>query len=164
MGVLTNIIQAEVETKKTTLEGKILTRPMLLYGDAENLTYAADVDIGETGRDPNTGNEVVMPLKNVPIAAGNRELIYAEAGAAVTLERSESGRFEIVGFAKRGPGTYTRVCLNLETGFVSEVEHIGIDSRPLTYEEIGTLAAQGYGSLPYGSVGIFRGDALIEIR
>lgn len=164
MGILTHIIEATVDTKATRLEGKILTRPMLLYGDAHSLTYAVDVDIGQTGRDPRTGEEAVLPLKNVPISKGNREVIYAEAGAAVTLERSESGRFEITGFAKRAPGTYIRVCLDLETGFIGEPEHIGIGSRPLSYEELGSLGLQGYGTLAYGVIGLFRGDTLLEIR
>lgn len=163
MPILTNIVQAQIEDHKTRIEGRILTRPALLYGDATQLTYAADVDIGQTGTDPNTHEEVVLPLKNVPIAPGNRNLIYADVGAAVTLERSASGRYEIVGFAKRAPGTYIRVCVDLETGALGPVQSIGISSRPLTYEELSTLGP-GYGTTPYGAIGLFRGTTLVEIK
>jgi hypothetical protein len=163
MPILTNIIQAQISSHTTRIEGKILTRPELLYGDATQLTYAADVDIGQTGRDPNTGEEAVLPLKNIPIAPGNRDLIYADVGAAITLERSASGRYEIIGFAKRAPGTYTRVCVDLATGALGPQESIGLSSRPLTYEELSTLGA-GYGTTPYGAIGLFRGATLLEIK
>lgn len=151
MGLLTYITQAEIRDAANELNGKILTRPALLVTDGENLIYAVDVDIGQKA-----------PLKNVPIARGNFDLLYADAGNACRVRRSASGQYEVVGFSKELPGTYTRIPIDLDYLTLGAVEDITISARPLTYGDIEDYG--GYGMVPYGAVAIFRGSTLLELR
>lgn len=151
MSILTYIAQAEIRDAADELDGKILTRPALLVTDGENLLYAVDVDIGQK-----------VPLKNVPIARGNFNLLYADAGNACRLRRSASGQYEVVGFSKEQPGTYTRIPISLDDLTLGPVEDITISARPLQYGELADFG--GYGMAPYGAVAVFRGNTLLEIR
>lgn len=176
MSILVNITQAEIRDAAKEIDGKVLTRPALLVSDGTALIYAVDVDIGQK-----------HPLKNVPIARANRNLAYAEVGAAVRLRRSESGRYEVVGFSKEQPGTYIRVPVSIPfLPFGNAGVPTGIDpatepsttlgggivlgtpvdntltGRPLTYEELSVYGV--YGMIPYGAIGIFKGGVLQEIR
>jgi hypothetical protein len=81
-GLLVDLMGAQIRDDIQTLQGEVLTRPALLATDGTNLTYACDVRI--QGMD--------LPLQNVRIAAGNRELIYADVQSAVTLTRTPEGR------------------------------------------------------------------------
>lgn len=160
--------QAVVDASQREIDGKVLTRPTLLVSDGLSLTYGCDIDIGQKALD-DAGNEVVSPLRNVPIANGVQELLYADVGAAVRLRRSDSGRWEITGYTKRAPGTYTRVPVTVPTPGIAPVPYvlgsvvsIGISARMLTYEELAEFGA--YGSIPYGAIGLFRDDTLLEIR
>lgn len=152
MSMLTYITQAEIRNAAKELDGKVLTRPALLVTDGLAMVYAVDVDIGQKD-----------PLRNVPIARGNRDLLYAEVGAAVRLRRTESGRYEVSGFSKEAPGTYIRIPVTLTTFVLGPAEDESITGRPLTYEELHTIGA-GYGFCPYGAIGIFKGGVLQEIR
>ncbi len=152
MSLLTYLTQAEIRDAQAELDGKVLTRPALLVTDGGAEVYACDVDIGED-----------EPLRNVPIAAGNRALVYADVGAAVRLRRSESGRYEVAGYSKSHPGTYTRVAVDLGDRTLGAPQAAGWSSRPLTYGELATLGG-GYGIAPYGAVGIYQGDTLVEVR
>lgn len=152
MSLLTYLTQAEIRDAAAEMDGKVLTRPALLVTDGSAETYACDVDCG-----------LGQPLRNVPIAPGNRALVYADVGAAVRLRRDTAGRYEVVGFSKTQPGTYTRIEVDIATAALGAPQSVGIRSRPLTYEELATLGG-GYGIAPYGAVGIFQGDTLIEVR
>lgn len=168
-GYLTYLISAEIDQKKREVDGTTLTRPTLLITDGAALTYGVDVDIGVKKIDANTGDEVVAPLRNVPIAAANKDLIYTDVGSAVRLRRSDSGRWEVVGFSKRRVGTYTRTAVSIpEPGFdpipytISTPTQIGLTARAVTYGELASLG--GYGTVPYGSTAIYSGDTLLELR
>ena len=161
MSVLVDLIEAQISSNTNVLTGKILTRPELLYGDSVSVKYACDVDVGLLGRDPITDQSVVMPLKNVPIANNNRDVIYAEVGAAVTLVRSPSGMFEITGLSVRAPGTYTRIPVCLNTGMSGVPVDVGLSSRPLTLEELQYYPS--FGITPFGAIATFRGSVLIGI-
>lgn len=168
-GYLTYLVRAEIDQSKRELDGTTLTRPTLLVTDGLDLTYGVDVDVGLKAIDNNTGDEVITPLRNVPIAAANKDLIYSDAGAAVRLRRSDSGRWEVVGFSKRRVGTYTRTPVDIpEPGFgpipytIGTVADIGLLARALTYDELITYG--GFGIAPYGATGIFRNGVLIELR
>ncbi len=168
MATLTYLLEASVRDGQKTIEGKMLSRPRLKLTDGTRVTYCADVDIGQTGYDPVSAKPVVQPLRNVPIAQGVRELVYAEAGMAVTLARSRSGRWEITGFAKRMPGTYKRVgvtppafCFGLPSYALDPDDDVGLSARALTYAELATYG--GYGIVPYGATAIFQGATLIEL-
>lgn len=170
MGLLTYLVDAKIGAAQTELEGKVLSRPVLLVTDGQSATWCCDVDVGQKTYQTDTGEEVAAPLRNVPIAAGTREISYADVGAAVTVRRSASGRFEVVGFSKRAPGTYTRVPVTIPAPTIGPVPYVlgaavsaGLSARPLTYGELATLAG-GYGTAPYGATGVWRGDTLLEVR
>lgn len=162
MSQLNYLISATVKDGVREIAGKVLNRPRLVISDGTSLSYGCDVDIGQTGVDPVTGNTVVMPLRSVPIAHGDNQLLYADAGQAVRLRRSTSGRFEIYAFSKRLPGTYHRVgvtmpnyCIASPQYSVDEPIDLSLSSRALTYEELETYG--GYGVAMYGAVALFRG-------
>lgn len=176
MSLLVNITQAEIRGAAKEIDGKVLSRPALLVTDGVAMIYAVDVDIGQKD-----------PLKNVPIARANRNLLYSEVGAAVRLRRNDAGRYEIVGFSKEQPGTYVRVPVELPSfpfgnaGIITGIDPAQAPSplptgpiivgtpqdetltgRPLTYGELITFGT--YGSIPYGAIGIFKGGVLQELR
>ncbi len=101
-------------------------------------------------------------LRNVSLARANVDLIYAEVGNPCRLRRTTNGRWEVVGFSKEMPGTYTRFAVNLADLSFGPVEDLSVDARPLTYAELASLG--GYGTVPYGAVGVFIGGVLQEIR
>jgi hypothetical protein len=149
--LLTYLTQADIRDAAPEIEGKTLSRPALLYTDGSGSTYAVDVDIG-----------LEDPLRNVPIAAGNNQLVYAETGAAVVLRRTASGQYKVTGFAKEMPGTFIRVPVTIETLTLGPAENLSLSSRPLTLEELG-LYAGGFGLCPFGAIAVFRGSTLIRI-
>lgn len=169
MSLIANIVSAEVRSDKDTIEGKTLTRPALLYTDGKNVTYAVDVDIGQEGAINVNGDIGILPLKNVPIAANNGELRYAEIGQAVTLKKNNLGHWEVTGLSKTMPGTFTMVpvtlpdfCLGVLVPTVGDPVSLGIEVVILTY---GELADYGlYGLIPYGAVAVFENGVLVEIR
>lgn len=168
MSILTNITQANIKDATKELNGRAVTRPALLVTDGVGLTYAIDVDIGQ--------DEI---LKNVPIARGNKDTFYADVGAAVRLRRTESGGFEVSGFSHELPGTRIRIPVSIpylpfgdagtggaymspESIVVGDPQDVTLTGRLLTYEELDTYG--GYGTVPYGASGIFKGGVLQEIK
>ena len=101
-------------------------------------------------------------LKNVPLARANVDLLYAEVGNPCRLRRTANGQWEVIGFSKEMPGTYTRFGVNLTDLTFGPVEDFTVVARPLTYDELATYG--GYGLVPYGAIGVFRGGILQEIR
>ena len=179
MSTVINVVEATVRDAKDTIEGKVLSRPTLIYTDGINVTYGCDVDIGMEGVINENGDIGILPLKNVPIASGNLELTYAEVGNAVLLKKSTAGHWEITGFAKTVPGkfslqpvTITGFCIPFPLVDGGEVTppiviigtpvEISTDSRPLTYGELSVYGI--YGIIPYGAIGVFQNDVLVEIR
>jgi hypothetical protein len=168
MSVLSNLTEAKLRDAKTEIQGKVLSRPALLVTDGEVLVYACDVDIGIstlTGYDqtPDLVDKNNSTLRNVPISKNNRELIYAEVGNAVQLRRSTSGRYEIVGYAKEMPGTYKRYPIDLVNLTIGAVEDLTISAIPIPLGDLQNFGG-GFGFIPLGAIGIYRGSTLIEIR
>jgi hypothetical protein len=152
MTILTYLTQAQIQDAATELDGKVLTRPALLVTDGTSLIYAVDVDVG-----------LGAPLKNVPIARGNRELLYADAGNACRLRRSASGQYEVVGFSKELPGSYMRVCVHVGDGVLGPVTDNTISAEVVTLGELADFGA-GFGSTPLEAVAIYQGSTLLELR
>lgn len=152
MSLLTYLTQTSIRDASSELDGKVLTRPALLVTDGTNLVYAVDVDIGMSG-----------PLKNVPIARGNRDLLYAEVGSAARLRRSTSGQYEVVGFSKEMPGSYTRVEVCIDDGVLGPVEDLTISGQVVTLGELADFGA-GFGSTPLEAIAIYQGSTLLELR
>ena len=170
MGVVTDITQNIVTNKNAQIQGKILSRPALLVTDGTNTVYACDVDIGlqppqgfDAMGNPITTGGVGLDaiLRNVQIARGNRDLIYADAGSAVILQRTESGFYQIIGFSSEMPGTYTRVIVNISDFTYGSTQDLTPIARPLTYLELSIYGQ--YGIIPYGAIGLFIGGVLQEI-
>lgn len=179
MSAVTNLITQGVSDGKTTLEGRTLSRPALIYTDGVNVTYGVDVDIGREGVINENGDLGMLPLYNVPIAAGNNSLIYAEVGSAVTLSKGATGQWQVVGFAKTYPGTFTVLCIEAplycltvptenppgdpayHTPVLGTPYLISETVRPLTYEELATYGT--YGETCYGATGVFIGEVLQRI-
>lgn len=146
INALTTAVRTVFNDLADELNGKVLTRPALLVTDGLVQTYAVDVDIGQT-----------EPLRNVPLARGNREVSYADVGNACRLRRTASGRYEVVGFSKETPGTYTRVTVNLDTLTLTSVTDLSIRTALVEY---GDLA---YGTTPYGASAISKGGTVERI-
>jgi hypothetical protein len=147
------IIDWGAATAEGDLVGTIASEFYQLYDDAQNWTWACDVDIGE--------EEV---LRNVPVATNNREVIYAQEGMPVALKRIGKGRYAIVGLAKKIKSTTHIIYVQFEEGIGSIVgeELVGYMVRLLTYGELQTYG--GYGVVPYGARGRFNAAGeLIEI-
>lgn len=167
MSTLTYLLSAQVKDASKTLNGKILTRPTLLVTDGISIIYACDVDIGL--KDP-AGNDQVASLidryntvlRNVPVARANYDLLYADVGAAVKLERSLSGQYTITGFSDERPGTYIRIPVDLDELTIGVIEDLTITARPLTLGEF--LTYGGFGSVPLGAIAVFEGSTLLRIQ
>jgi hypothetical protein len=168
-GLVTYLIDAQQADSQIELDGKTLTRPTLTYTDGINSTYACDVDIGITNQQGNDQSANLLAtgingsiLHNVAIAKGNSDVLYADVGSAVRLRRTNSGRYEIIGFSKSMPGTYIRTPIDLTDLSFGVIEDITLTSRPLTFGELGTLGV--FGSTPFGAIALFRGTTLIRIK
>jgi hypothetical protein len=104
-------------------------------------------------------------LRNVQIARNNADLLYADIGAAVVVERSASGNWQITGFSQERPGTYIMYPVDLGTMLIGPVIDISIDTRLLTLAELGETEPEvhPFGSLPFGASAIFEGGVLVRI-
>ena len=151
MSLLRQLTTTLISQADTELNGKALTRPQLDYTDGTALTFVVDVDIGEK-----------VALRNVPIARGNRSLVYAEAGAALRLRRTASGQYQVIGFSKEAPGTYMQVAVDIDTLAIGAPTDFSLTSRPLTLGELASYGG-GFGVIALGSVAVFQGGFLIRI-
>ncbi len=172
---LTYLVDSAITHRDESITGKLLSRPALLVTDGVSTTYCCDVDIGlyKSGintdangvilKDPITGAPLTGPqyLRNVPLVSGNSDLIYAEVGNPCTLKRSTSGQYQVIGFSKEAPGTYTRVPVDLGTFTIGDIVEVSVTARPLTLIELSTFGT--FGSTPFGAIGIFSGGALLRI-
>jgi hypothetical protein len=183
--MLTDLTKAMIVGNPNVLYGKVMSRPALLVTDGKNTVYACDVDCGITDPtglidqsqkylggipgslpDPyQSGDDLVYGtiLRNVPIARNNDSLLYADVGNPVILQRDGSGQWQIVGFGQEMTGTRTRIAVDLGDLTIGSITDFSIDARPLTYAELGTIGG-GYGTCPYGAIGIFVGGRLKEIK
>lgn len=100
-------------------------------------------------------------LHNVTISRNNRDLIYADVGSPVRLDRSESGNWEITGFAMERPGTHMLYPVDLGDMTIGTVMDLSISTRLLSLGEMGEV--QPFGELPFGASAIFEGDTLIQV-
>lgn len=100
-------------------------------------------------------------MRNVTISRANAELIYADVGAAVRLERTGTGEWQIMGFAIEQPGTYTVIPVNLDDMTIGPIADLSITTRLLTFGELGTF--DDFGVLPFGASAIFMGNVLQRV-
>lgn len=175
MSTLTYLLDAKLKDDRQELDGRVISRPQLLVTDGVGVTYAVNVNIGVVSaagtdqakniQNPNTGllNQPWTVLYNVPIARGNRDLIYADVGAAVRLRKTANGRFEVVGFSFEAPGTVTRVGVDIDEFTIGAVEDFTLTTRLLTLGELATMG-YGFGITPFGAYATYVGNTLISIE
>jgi len=184
MPVLTDLASAEVKRNVKRLFGTVRSRPALLVSDGVNSQYACEVDIGEhdvTGiidqykkmllglpdDDPDThfnlDNEALIntTLHNVLIARNNRDLIYADIGNPVIVERSADGNWQVTGFAIERAETHTLIPVHLGDMTIGSIIDLSVTSHLLTFGELGTLSP--FGNLPFGASGLFVGGTLMKV-
>jgi hypothetical protein len=168
MSTLAYLTQAVLRDQKAELDGKVLTRPELLVTDGLNVIYAVDVDIGivtpsgyDAAQDLVDANVLGTVLHNVTIARGNRDLIYADVGAAVRLRRTASGQYEVVGFSQEMPGKQVRIPVDLEDFTFGDLQDLTMSSRRLTLAELATNG--GFGTVPFGAIAIYRGGVFVRL-
>lgn len=100
-------------------------------------------------------------LHNVIISRGNADLIYADVGNPVWLERSNNGQWMVMGFSIEQPGTYTLIPVNLGNGTIGTVVDMSVEGHVLTLGELGTM--KPFGAIPFGASAIFRGGVLQRV-
>ena len=147
-----SLMNWRIAQAQTQMQGTIASPFYELYVDGGSYVWACDVDIGQE-----------EPLRGVPVAASNREIIYAEIGKSVTLNRMNDGKWCISGLSK--------TCMGLEhiiyMTFVDDIGSIARESwsgsviRPLTLGEIGDLGPGAFGALPLGAHGRFAPDGTL---
>lgn len=146
------IANRSVVQSSDEIDGRVMSMPALRYTDGLGVTNAVDVDIGRP-------DEL---LRNVPLARANRALTYAQVGNPVRLRRTAAGQWEVVGFSREMPGTYTEVPVNILDYTFGAPRVRGVEARTLNYDELGVYGV--YGTIRYGAVGLFRDGQLLEIR
>ena len=131
-------------------------------------TYESTLITGIPGQTPRDfqlddtlPGHVDTTMHNVPLARNNQDLIYAEVGNAVVMNRDESGNWQVNGFAMERPGTHILYPVDLGDMTIGTVMDLSISTRLLTLMEMGTEAP--WGNLPFGASAIFEGDNLIQI-
>ncbi len=145
---LRRIINWAILQANTGITG-LVASPFYQYSaDGVSWVWACDVDIG---------NGTV--LQCVPVIANNFELIYAQQGCAVALEKTNVGcGYAIVGLASTslGFGHVIYVTFSDQKVSIARTAWTGAQYRPLTYGELGEYGpGGGYGRLPYGIQGRF---------
>lgn len=131
----------------------VIASPFYQYCDTSgNWTYACDVDIGQD-----------QPLRNVPVATNNHDILYAQVGMPVALKRQVGSNYAIVGLSKTTLGDTHIIYMTFGDSFgqISSRKVVRNTYRPLTYEEIGQYYG-GYGGCPYGAIGLFDADGNLK--
>lgn len=111
--------------------------------------------------DDSLPGHVDTTMHNVPIARGNADLIYADIGAAVYVERTASGQWQVGGFSQERPGTHKLYPVDLGNMTLGTVIDLSIESRLLTLAEVGEL--RPFGQLAFGSAAIYQGGVLLRL-
>lgn len=145
-------VEETVDRHVAYIEAEATGAPLLRGGDGSGALYVVTVRI------LGMSDEVTAEINSTVV-----DVRRCRAQSALLLHRSPAtGRLEVVGFSSRKPGSYRSYAVNLTTGVVGTPAELGLTTRPLTYEELRTIGG-GYGTCPYGAVGVFRGSTLIRI-
>jgi hypothetical protein len=175
-GVLTDLTNALIIKNHNYLMGTIASAPALILSDGANLTYCCDVNVSNydsSGRVNQYKREILgIPgswgyqtadsttygtiLRNVPLATNNNNLIYADIGTAVIVQRSQSGQWQVTGFAEEQAGTYTMTPVDLGTMTIGPTQDFTVSTRLLTLSEL-AIYGGGFGVIPLGASARFIG-------
>ena len=77
-----SVIDWRINQAQNQMIGTIASPFYQQYVDGDSWVWACDVDIGQD-----------EPLRSVPVASSNREIIYAELGKSVLLTRMNDGKW-----------------------------------------------------------------------
>jgi len=153
---LRKIIDWSITEASGDLTGTIASPFYQFFDSNGSWTWACDVDIGKD-----------QPLRNVPVANNNRDIIYAQVGMPVALKRQVGNNYAIVGLSKTTVGDTHIIYMRFGDAFgqVTGTARYANVYRPLTYGELANYYG-GYGNVPYGSIGRFdaNGDLVELIR
>lgn len=111
--------------------------------------------------DDSLPGHVDTTLHNVPLARNNTELIYADVGSPVRVDRTESGNWLVTGLSIERPGTHILYPVDLGDMSLGPIMDLSISTRLLTLAELGEFAP--FGNLPLGASAIFEGPNLLRI-
>lgn len=144
------------QASREELNGELLTTVTLkVFGANAVPMLVADVRISAS------------ILSSIPVAENNNELLYAQPGTPIRLQRSASGRLEITGLNKRGIGNITQYTMPItittgsgahvvvNPGGTSLVSVVGFCIRTVTLGELATMTPGGFGETPLEALAIF---------
>lgn len=161
MSIAKNIRTIQDRAAHREVDARTTSRPQLLVTDGVSFTYGVNVVVDDTE----------IELIGVPIARANRDIFYgAEVGSPCRLRPTASGQWEVVGFSRQMPGTFTQIPVVVPPFQLGPASATTIGApidrtfavRALT---LGDLAAYGgFGVVPLGALGAFRGGAFEEFR
>jgi hypothetical protein len=154
--LVNGVINSAIGLSSNTMTGLIASPPYQVaggynadLGDAGGAMWVVDVDIGAADG---------QPLSAVPIATNNRDIFYADAGKAVTLQRSYNGQWVVVGLSKTALDMTDITYMSFTDDIATVVRRVvpTLRRRPLTWGELGTL--HHFGQTPLGAWGVFDND------
>lgn len=99
-------------------------------------------------------------LRNCLIANTQHQLLHAEVGAPVKVERTVAGGWEITAFSIEQPGTHKLYPVDLGDMTIGTVIDLSVATRLLTLAEIGEL--EPFGSIPFGASAIYQGGVFLR--
>lgn len=161
------LVERVVEAGANTMTGTVASGFYQIYDEAGGVVWACDIDTGTemTTTDLNGDPVTTTVMSAVPVALNNRDILYAQEGWPVTLQRMVGNKWSIVGLAKSKKGSTTFILVSFDRGYGERTGTItlGKYTRALTYEELGIYGI--YGQIAYGTRGRFNksDDSLIEI-
>jgi hypothetical protein len=143
---LNKIVDWQIAKADGQMVGTIASPFYELYVDSENWVWACDVDIGQE-----------EPLVGVAVSTNNREIIYAEIGKSVSLNKLSDGKYCISGLSKKCQGLGHVIYMTFEDDRADIVgeDWVGSVTRIFTLGELGDLGPGAFGALPLGVYGRF---------
>lgn len=142
------LLQETVRAEQDMMTGTIASQVILLPYDVAGIVMpTAHVIMNTAG-----GIKLVC---HIPIAQNNQELRHAVIGSPVQIQRSRTGRLEIVGLAKRDPGTVLNYTMNLSTASMISGNVSALSAHAVTLGELASVTSVGFGQTPLAAVGIF---------
>lgn len=148
---LRQLFDERIKARKPEIVGETVSPFTIVpFDNAATLMHVADVQISGT------------IVSAVPLHMNNRELQYAAPGTPVKLARSNSGRLEIIGRAKRGFNAIYAYTLSIPVltpdasntnsalfgAILTSVGITGYKTRQVTLGELATATSGGFGETP----------------
>jgi hypothetical protein len=135
------LLNERAEAHNYKKNGVLMSKPKLItFGTNAVPMPCADVRLGK---------EIIS---SVPISDNSHDMLYAQAGSPVELQRSHTGRMEITGLSKRSIGNVYEYSLAVSTGILVSGTVTGYSTRTATLGELATATTGGFGVTPLASL------------